>query len=82
MLLEKMDSDLENPEISESELREKLYRAHKEMFESCDVLRSSSKLLNFCVDDMLSLSQIDSGKFRKNCHNIDIRDTIHEVMSI
>ena len=56
MLLQKMDSHLDDHEMPENELREKLQRAQKELFESCEVLQSSSKLLNFCVDDMISLS--------------------------
>jgi signal transduction histidine kinase len=46
------------------------------------VLKSSSKLLNFCVDDMLSLAQINSNTFRKNFSIFDVRESVSEVMQI
>ena len=43
---------------------------------------SSTKLLNFCVNDMLSLAQLNSDKFRKELCNFDIRDAVNEIMTI
>ena len=54
----------------------------KEMKESCEVQLASTKLLNFYVGDMLSLAQIDSQKFRKDCSMFNIKKSIEEVMKI
>ena len=43
---------------------------------------SSSKLLNFYVEDLLSLSQIEKGTFRKTVSRFDVREAIEEVMTI
>jgi len=61
-------------------LRKKIASDVTQIFESCQTLRSSSKLLNFCVEDMLSLAQINSNNFRKNYSNFDIRESVLEVM--
>ena len=50
--------------------------------ESLQVQLSSTKLLNFCVNDMISLAQLNSDKFRKEMCNFDIREAVNEVMSI
>ena len=47
-----------------------------EMKESIDIQYSSTKLLNFSVNDMLSLAQLNSSKFRKEYCMFDIRDSI------
>ena len=43
---------------------------------------SSSKLLNFYVEDLLSLSQIEKGTFRKTVSRFNVREAIEEVMTI
>ena len=43
---------------------------------STHTLESSTKLLNLSVNDMLSLAQIESSKFRKTVAVFDIRDNI------
>ena len=45
-------------------------------------LQSSSKLLDFTVNDMLTLAQIESSKFRLNVVAFDIREAVKEVMDI
>ena len=45
------------------------------MFSSC-ILDSAAKLLNFTVADMLSLAQINSNKFKKNCTVMNIKDVV------
>lgn len=54
----------------------------KDFNESIGVQESSTKLLNFYVADLLCLSQIQNGSFRKNLARFSIRDTIAEVMSL
>ena len=53
-----------------------------EHIESIQVQASSTKLLNFLVNDMLDLSQMNSGKFRKNISNFNIKDAIAEIVNI
>ena len=45
-----------------------------------EVQLSSAKLLNFCVNDMISLAQINSNKFRKEVSCFDIQKAVSEVM--
>ena len=52
------------------------------MKESISIQYSSAKLLNFSVNDMLSLAQLNSSKFRKEFCLFDIRDSIQEIMNI
>ena len=49
---------------------------------SIPVLESSSKKLNFTVNDMLSLAQLEKDKFRINLSTFDIKEAVAEVMSI
>ena len=39
-------------------------------------------MLNFLVNDILDLSQMKQGKFRKDNHNFDLREIVNEVMLI
>ena len=41
---------------------------------------SSSKILNFLVNDILDFSQLKSGKFRKDICNFNIKDAIEEIV--
>ena len=43
---------------------------------------SSTKILNFLVNDMLDFAQMRSGKFRKNIYNFDLKEAINEIVSI
>lgn len=58
-----------------------LLYAENIIFSSC-ILDSAAKLLNFTVADMLSLAQINSNKFRKNCTVINIKNVVEEVVHI
>jgi len=62
--------------------KEEIGSISEELDESCQIQLASTKLLNFCVGDMLSLAQINSRKFRKDCSNMNIKETIDEVMMI
>ena len=69
--------------ISKKKIKQKTLGYIKEMEESLETLSSSSKLLEFCVHDMLSLAQINNpGKFRKNCTLFNIKEAVREVMEI
>ena len=43
---------------------------------------SCTKLMKNLIQDLLDYAQINSGKFRINYQNFDIRETIRELMSI
>ena len=45
-------------------------------------LEVSSKILNLTVNDMLTLAQIESSKFRVNSSVFDIRSVVSEIMSL
>lgn len=46
------------------------------------VQECSTKLLNFYVNDFLSLAQIKNKKFRKDCSTFDVKECVQEVISI
>ena len=50
--------------------------------ESAQVIHCSTKQLSLTVNDMLSLAQLDSDKFRIKLESFDIRASIQEVMNI
>ena len=54
----------------------------KDIDESSKIMLSSTNLLNFYVNDLLDFAQINSGNFRTDCRNINIKDTIEEVMLV
>ncbi len=71
---------IESNSIQSKDLKQEVLEFLEELSGSCDTLQSSSKLLNFCVEDILALARIDSNKFRKNCSNIDVKLIINEVV--
>ena len=80
-----MYKGLYDPDLTFTEMKTNILKIVDNTLDSCNILNSSTKLLNFCVGDMLSLSQlsqINSNKFRKNLSIIDIRKCVKEVLSI
>jgi len=63
-------------------LKKEIQSISEELTDSSKIQLASTKLLNFYVGDMLSLAQINSKKFRKDNSNINLKDTIEEVMMI
>ena len=43
---------------------------------------SSADLMAYLIQDILDFAQINSGKFRKNIIEFDIRQAVEEIMSI
>lgn len=78
--LEKITRELKNNNVLET--KKKLKKLQKKYQLSINIQQASTKLLNFFVNDMLVLSQIKEGKFRKECSNFDIREAVEEIMSI
>ena len=65
-----------------SHLREALIEHLDVLNESSQVIHCSTKQLSLTVNDMLSLAQLDSDKFRIKLESFDIRASIQEVMNI
>lgn len=63
-------------------LRRKLTKLHNEQMDSININMSSSKILNFLVNDILDFSQLKYGIFRKDVFNFNIKDTIEEIIQI
>ena len=54
----------------------------EEMLQCAMVQKSSTSLLNFYVHDLLSISQINNSKFRKDFSLFNVEEAIKEVMLI
>ena len=61
-------------------LKKKLKRLQSEQLESINIQMSSSKILNFLVNDILDFSQLRSGKFRKDNSNFNIQEAVEEII--
>ena len=69
--------------MSRAVLKKEAMRFVTEMEDSLKITLSSTKLLDFCVNDMLSLGQLKTpGKFRKNYSTFNVKETIKEIMDI
>jgi signal transduction histidine kinase len=54
-----------------------------EELEECLLIQlCSTKIMSFSVNDMLSLAQLNTKKFRKEISSFDVKSTIHEIMMI
>lgn len=61
---------------------EKVFELIDEVMNAITIQDCSAQLLNFYVADLLCLSQIEKGVFRKILTTFDIRDIVKEVMDI
>ena len=77
-----MKEYIEKTEVSLPQMVKMIKNDLRSILDASNQMESSSKLLDFCVNDMLSLAQINSNKFRKNCSKFDVRETIREIMQI
>jgi signal transduction histidine kinase len=71
-----------NGDLTEDERRKGIEGVVKDMVESINIQDSSTQLLNFYVSDLLCLSQIEKGVFRKVITIFDVRLAIQEVIMI
>jgi signal transduction histidine kinase len=54
-----------------------------EEIQTCLIIQiSSTKILIFCVNDMLTLAQLEAKKFRKNLSNFNLKKIVEEVIKI
>ena len=80
-LSKELDTIIENLEpknVEESKVL--LKQLGNKILSSIEIQSSSTKMLKYFVNDMLTLAQIREGKFRKECSNFDIRVAINEIM--
>ena len=61
-------------------MRRKLDALLNQQLDSININMSSSKILNFLVNDILDFSQLKFGHFRKDAFNFSIRETIEEIV--
>jgi signal transduction histidine kinase len=68
--------------ITKQAIKKELSLIYKQYSESVDIQSTSTRLLNFLVNDMLDFASVQSGKFRKECSNFNIKESIMEIMLI
>ena len=68
--------------MSLRQLKKRLILVYNQYEESSRIQMSSTKILKFLVSDMLDLSQLRAGKFRKDSGNMDIMTLIEDVIRI
>ena len=64
------------------EIKSRLKSFSEEYLEGAKIQTSSTKLLTYLVNDILDLSQINSGKFRIDSSVFNICEAIDEIISI
>ena len=79
---EQIDVILENQTIDVIQIKNSIRTILVKQKQSQKIQFSSTKLLSFYVNDILDFAQINAGRFRRDCHNMDIKQTIEEVMLI
>lgn len=68
--------------IEDQELKNEI-KADLVKLEDCkSVMKASTKQLNYVVNDMLVLAQLNSGKFRQNISRFNIVDAVNEVLLV
>ena len=68
--------------LSARKLKKCLISIRMEHKESIGIQRSSTKLINYLVNDILDFAQLKSGKFRKDISKFDIRESIQEIIDV
>ena len=74
--------DLELDHLPLKEIKSRLKGFSEEYLDSAKIQTSSTKLLTYLVNDILDLSQINSGKFRIDSSVFNICEAINEIISI
>ena len=62
--------------------KDKLQRLFTDMWESCKISKTSSKLMLYNVEDLLDYGQMESGNFRKNIMQFDVKNAIQEILNV
>lgn len=83
MLTDKMKEILQNEKkLKLHQLKRKFSRIHEEQVQINQVQINCQEFLNFLVQDILDLSQINQKKFRKNIQTFDLKNAVNEVINI
>lgn len=76
-------NSIQNQNMVQKQLIEKLPEPLRKQFtESASIQSASTKILNSLVSDILDISQIKAGKFRKDCNNFDVKEATQEIIMI
>jgi signal transduction histidine kinase len=67
-------------DISASAFKRIVFGKLDELQNCLVIVESSTKLLIFCVNDMLALAQINQTKFRKDVSTFCMKDSVNEVV--
>jgi signal transduction histidine kinase len=68
--------------ISVEQAKVEVLRFVGQLEESLSIQMSSTKIMSFGVNDMLSLAQLNTKKFRKEISSFDVEVAIQEIMMI
>lgn len=63
-------------------MKKRIEKFHKELKESINIQSSSTKILQFLVNDTLDFGLLRAGKFRKNSFNFNIKEAVSEMMLV
>lgn len=63
-------------------LKDKLIDLSSELSKTHQIMHSSTKLLNFVVNDMLAYAEINRGRFRQNLSSFNIQQAVEEVYRV
>ena len=67
---------------SVTKMKKKLRSISNQYNKSVKIQMSSTKLLKFLINDLLDFSQLRAGKFRKDCANFNLKESIEEIIMI
>jgi len=77
-LIDSLEVIIDEEEMSET-LRDKLIGLSSELSKTHQIMHSSTKILNFVVNDMLTYAEINGGRFRQNVSSFNIQHAVEEV---
>lgn len=82
--MKQMKDILGNEDFHENlqECRKKIVAIFDDMWESCKISKTSSKLMLYNVEDLLDYGQMESGNFRKNIQQYDVKKAILEIINV
>ena len=63
-------------------LKKYLGQLREQSLQSIRIQSSSTKILNFLVNDMLDFAQLRNGKLRKDISQFDIYEAIQEIVNL
>jgi two-component system sensor histidine kinase BarA len=82
--MKQMKELLRNPQSLDdmAGCKKKMDQIFEDMWESCKISKTSSKLMLYNVEDLLDYGQMESGNFRKNIQQFDVKKAIQEIINV